>query len=278
MRSNPPEIVATVELRPPVERDDESDASEALTIALESKRLSAMRPAAPGVDVRSSRASTGSHAEGEIERQDAYWWRRGSPRGAANTDAAGGGMPFLARENAVAPLSGTPAGYGEADLKTDIGLVVTTVMPRPDSTVLLSSPAAVTPANAHGAGAGLSAFRRLLVGRRALLAVVAGGALLFGIGVGAYEARGGPSTGVPEAVKGVRPDPPERHDEPASPAAAPTPVVDPPALPTVAIVELAPTASVKLPVKKPSVPPGGAGGKPKAPVSPPIKNPAPWLR
>jgi hypothetical protein len=236
-----------------------------------------MRPAAPGVDARSSRASTGSHAEGEIDRQDAYWWRRGSPRGAANTDAAGGGMPFLARENAVAPLSGTPAGYGEADLKTDIGLVVTTVMP-PASTVVLSSPAAVTPANAQGAGAILSALPRLLVGRRALLAVVAGGALLFGIGVGAYEARGGPAAGVPEAVKEARLNPPKRHDEPASPTAAPVPFVDPPALPTVAIVELAPTASVKLPVKKPLVSPGGAGGKPKAPVSPPIKNPAPWLR
>jgi hypothetical protein len=143
---------------------------------------------------------------------------------------------------------------------------------------VLSTPAAVTPANAQGAGAILSALPRLLVGRRALLAVVAGGALLFGIGVGAYEARGGPSTGVPEAVKGARPDPPERHDEPASPMTAPVVAAAAPALPTVAIVELAPTATVKVSVKKPLVSPGGAGGKPKPPVSPPIKNPAPWLR
>jgi len=288
-RSNPVEIVAAEEPRSAVEWDDESDVSEALTIALASKRLCTTRPlpewlaapppAAPRVESQSNAASTGSNAEGEIDRQDAYWWRRGGPRGTATVGAVAGlGVPFLARDTAVAPFSGTPAPDGEADLKTDIGLVITTLMPRPTSTVLLSAPAAVTPAEALGVRAVRSAIERLLMGRRALVAILAGGVAVLAVGVGAYEARGGLSTGVPEAVKDARPNPPERLDEPAAPTAAPTPIVSPPSLPIVEIVSPPVPPEVKPPAKKKQAPPAAIKDNQKAGVIAPSRNnPKKWL-
>ena len=254
-----------------------------------SKRLSTTRPlpewptapppAAPRVESQSNAASTGSNAEGEIDRQDAYWWRRGGPRGTATVGAVAGlGVPFLARDTAVAPFSGTPAPDGEADLKTDIGLVITTLMPRPTSTVSLPAPAAVTPAKALGIRAVRSALERLLMGRRALVAILAGGVAVLAVGVGAYEARGGLSTGVPEAVKDARPNPPERLDEPAAPTAAPTPIVSPPSLPIVEIVSPLVPPEVKPPAKKKQAPPAAIKDNQKAGVIAPSRNnPKKWL-
>jgi hypothetical protein len=274
-----------------LECHEESDVSEAPTIALASNMLLArktrlVRPAAlpvsaaPHVEPGANRAAMGSHAEGEIDRQAPYWWRRVGPRGVATTEAAavdGAVLPFPVRENAVASFSGAPAHEDDLDLKTDLGPAVSTMTPQFTSTVLLSAPAAALPAKEVGARAGRVAFTRLFVGRKGLFALAAGGGVIIALGIGAYQVRGGPSIVAAEATQDERRDPPERREEPARPTVTSTVVESSPPLPTVAIVAPPQPPEVKQQDKKSQVPPGGATNKPKVGGIIPSKNRPKWL-
>lgn len=289
-QSHPDESAAVEELDYGLECYEESDASEAPTIAIESRRLSARKPrsgrpatpppaAAPRVEPAAEGAAAGSDAEGEIDRQAPYWWRRVGPRGAAPTSAAVSDavLPLPARENVVASFSGTPAHDGGADLKTDLGPAVTTTTPRLTSTVLLSPPAAAPPANALDASADMPAFRRLLVGRKALFALAAGGVALVALGIGAYQGGSGPSIGDGEATKQERQASPERTEVHAVPTVAPTVVESPPPLPAKVIAAPAPPPTAKPPVEKKQVPAAVTQDNQKAQGTVPSKKKPGWL-
>ncbi len=289
--SHPDESAAVVELDSILECSEESDASEAPTIAIESRMLPARKPrsgrpaalppaAAPRVEPVANGAAAGSDAEGEIDRQAPYWWRRVGPRVAAATSAAVSdvALPFPVRENVVASFSGTPAHDGDLDLKTDLGPAITTTTPQLTSTVLLLAPAALPPANALEASADMPAFRRLLVGRKALFALAAGGVALVALGIGAYQVRGGPSIGDGEATKHERQASPERTEVHAVPTVAPTDIESPPPLLAKGTAAPAPPPKAKLPVEKRQVPAGVTKDKQKASGTVPSKKKPPWLK
>ncbi len=290
--SSPDQSVAVEELDSILECVEESDASEEPTIALESKMPSSRKPragtpaapspAAPRVEPRVDVAARGSNAEGEIDRQAPYWWRRVGPRGVATTTAAAVGAdgavpPVPVRENAVAPFSGTPAQDGESDLKTDLGPAVTTTTPQLTSTVLLSAPAAALPVQALGVRAVMGELKRFLVGRKGLLALAAGGVVILALGIGAYQARGGPSIGPADGAKHERPSPPEPVVDPTPPTVTPPHFANPPPLPTVVVVTPPPSIEVRPRVKTPQLPPGGTKDKQKALGNTPSKKNPSWL-
>jgi serine/threonine protein kinase len=252
-QSNPGESIPAEELDAITEYPEESDESEAPTIALDPKK-------AP------------------------YWWRRVGPRSAGTTLTTA-----AADAGAVMAFPGTPVPLDDADLKTYLGPAVTTTTPQLTATVLLSSPVIAPPAKAaSGWGVVLAAFTRLFAGRRGLFAfgIGVGGVALLGIGVGVYQMWSGASIAAAEAVKHERPALPARREEPVT-ATATAPVTtatatakvveSPPPLPTVVVVAPPAPAEVKLPVTKIQSTAGSTKDKPKAQVNTPNKNKPSWL-
>jgi serine/threonine protein kinase len=299
--SNPDEGAATYISSPPMEWDEESDASEELTIAIEAKDLPPRTPwrvgspapfqemarseprewipslPAPRVEPRSNLAPPGSNAHGEAAPQDPCWWRVGPSGGAPTAAAVGVAMPFPARVDAVAPFSVAPAQGGDPNRRTDLGTGVATVPPRPRSTVRLPAPAEVTPVSALDTGRDAPALEQPRFSRKALVAIAAGSVMLLALGVGAYRAVGEPLVKPAEPTRQESANPAEGKPEIAPPKVQPTVPVEPP-LPAPVKSAVPPPPPVANPSSgQKLLQPAGKKEKSKALVNTPSKGPRSWL-
>ena len=301
--SNPDESGTTYISTPPMDWEDESEASEELTIAIESKALLPRtpwraRPAAPFQEMarseqrewiptlpaprgeqHSNLAPTGSNVHGEAAPQDPCWWRREGPSdGAPPPAAAGAGMPFPARVDAVASFSVPPAQDGDPARKTDLLPAVAPMAPHLRSTVRLPAPAEATPVRALDNRAAAPMLEQPRLGRKALVTIMAGSMALLALGIGAYRALSGPSIRPTELTHEESVSPKEGKLGIESPTAQSSAVVAPPLPPTVNPgVPPAPSAAKSSDKQKPP-PPVIKKENRQAPVSIPSKNRPSWLR
>jgi serine/threonine-protein kinase len=296
--SAPDEIADTKTPSSSLEWNEESDAPEEPTIAIAPKTWPVMIPRTgrraappqemvrghlgtmtppPGVGPGTNLVSPGSRVERGVDLP-APERRPPGPRGTVVTSTASRVLTYLPKDTAGTSFSGILVYDSETDLRTDLGPAVTTVAHGPASPVPTPALAAAPPPRALAARAVLATLGRLLGGRKALLAVVAGGAALLALGiVGARQAGPGPSIRPAEATIGEPRNQPAPIAAPAPPTAAPTVVVSSPSLPPPVIAASSPPVEPKPPVKKNPPPAGGTKVKQKPQVSTPGKGKPSWL-